>query len=255
MAIAVPVVLVGLWQIAGSRGWIDRRLYPTPASIIGHVKKAFADRPGGKFGRDVWASIIRVLWGYFWGCLAGLAVGYALGISRLLRKAFDPTLVALYTVPKLALIGVFLLAFGFGEAPVIIVIALTVFFFVFIQTNAAVLAVGENYREVGRSLGAGRWQMFRHVIFPASLPSVFVGLRISAGVSVLTMIGCEFAYPPDQKGIGYRIALARQVLDPKTMYLGIVLTALIGVVFTWIVTTVGRLLTRWAPHDGGVTPL
>ena len=87
----------------------------------------------------------------------------------------------------------------------IVVIAITVFFFVYLQTNAAVRGVGESFREAGLSLGAGRWQMFRHVIFPASLPQVFVGLRISAGVAVLTVIGAEFAYTPYSKGIGYRI--------------------------------------------------
>jgi sulfonate transport system permease protein len=254
LAIVVPVALISLWQIAGMRGWIDRKLYPTPTDIIRHVDNVFADRPGGRMGIDVWASIYRILWGYFWGCLVGLIFGYVLGLSRLIRKALDPTLIALYTVPKLALIGVFLLAFGLDEKPVIIVISLTVFFFVFLQTNAAVLGVGENFREAGLSLGAGRWQMFRHVIFPASLPQVFVGLRISAGVTVLTMIGAEFAYAPYSKGIGYRIALARQTFDPPTMYVAIVLTALIGVIFTWIVTLIGRLMTRWAPQSGGAAP-
>ncbi len=253
LAIAVPVVLIGMWQLAGSQGWIDRRLYPPPSDIVRHVDNMFADRPGGRMWRDVRASISRIAWGYFWGSITGLVAGYTLGLNRLLRKALDPTLIALYTVPKLALIGIFLLAFGLDETPVIIVIALTVFFFVFLQTNAAVLGVSEHFREAGRSLGAGRWQLFRHVILPASLPQVFVGLRIAAGVTVLTMIGAEFAYAPFQKGIGYRIAIARQTFDPPTMYLAVVLTSLIGVVFTWIVTIVGRLLTRWAPQGGGAT--
>ena len=149
------------------------------------------------------------------GLLLGLPFGVCLrrrdgscsGLDA--RKALDPTLIALYTVPKLALIGVFLLAFGFDEKPIIVVIAVTVFFFVCLQTNSRRCSASgrATARPASRS-AADRWQMFRHVILPASLPQIFVGLRIAGGVAVLTMIGAEFVLHAGQKGIGYRITLA-----------------------------------------------
>ena len=252
LAIAVPVVLIGLWQIASSQGWINRTFYPSPEDLVRYSKRAFGDRPGGHMGTDLWKSVQRILWGFFWGSLFGLVFGIVMGMSRLVRAALDPTLTALYTVPKLALIGIFLIILGFDEKPVITVVALTVFFFVWIQSMSAVMTVPEGYREAARSFGASRWQLFRHVILPAALPQIFVGLRVAAGVTVLTMIGVEFVFAPESQGIGYRILQGKNTLDMKQQYLGIVIAALLGVIFTWIVRIIGRLLTPWAPEDEAV---
>lgn len=202
-------------------------------------------------GSDVWASVVRVLWGYFWGALLGLLLGYWMGMSHLARAALEPTLNAFYTVPKLALIGVFLLILGFNERPVIVVIALTVFFFVWIATMTAVMAVPKGFREAAVSFGANKWQLFRQVLLPGSLPQVFVGLRVAAGVTVLTVIGIEFVFAPGGRGIGYRINLGRQVLDPGQMYVAIIIASLLGVLFVWIVRRIGRLVAPWAREDEG----
>jgi sulfonate transport system permease protein len=252
LAIGFPVFLVGLWQLASSQGWIDRTFYPSPWQLVRHSDNLFGDHPGGHMGDDLWKSVQRMLWGFFWGSVVGLAFGVVMGMSRTIRAALDPTLSALYTVPKLALIGIFLIILGFGERPVITVIALTVFFFVWIQSMAAVMTVAEGYREAARSLGANRWQLFRHVILPASLPQIFVGLRVAAGVTVLTMIGVEFVFAPGSQGLGYRINNARTIFDLKQMYYGVVLAALLGVIFTWIVRIIGRALSPWAPEDEAI---
>ena len=246
LGVGVPAALLVLWQVAASRGWISRINYPTPIDIGSHALKIFKWEPGGNFGSDVWASAIRTVMGFAWGAGAGLLAGYSMGMNRTLRAALNPMLSALYTVPKIALIGVFLFIFGFDDKPVIAVIAVTVFFFVWIQSMAAVVAVSENYREAARSFGASRWQMFRHVLLPATLPQVFVGLRVAAGVAVLTVIGVEFAFPPKTLGIGYRINNAKNIFDPKQAYVGLVVAALMGVAFSGIVSLVGRWLTPWA---------
>jgi sulfonate transport system permease protein len=249
LAIGVPVLLLLLWQVASTQGWINRTLYPAPTDVIRYSDKMFGDKPGGHMETDLWKSVQRILWGFLWGSVFGLLFGVVMGMSRVVRAALDPTLSALYTVPKLALIGIFLLIQGFGEGPVITVIALSVFFFVWIQSMSAVMTVADGYREAARSFGANRWQLFRHVILPASLPQIFVGLRVAAGVTVLTMIGVEFVFAPESKGIGYRINNAKQILDPKQLYLGVILAALLGVIFTWIVRIIGRALSPWAPED------
>jgi len=249
LAIGVPVALLLLWQLASTQGWINRTLYPAPTDVIRYSSKMFGDKPGGHMETDLWKSVQRILWGFFWGSLFGLLFGVVMGMSRIFRAALDPLLTALYTVPKLALIGIFLLVLGFDEKPVIVVIALTVFFFVWIQSMSAVMSVAEGYREAARSFGANKWQLFRHVILPASLPQIFVGLRVAAGVTVLTMIGVEFVFAPQSQGIGYRINNAKQILDPRQMYLGVILAALLGVIFTWIVRIIGRALSPWAPED------
>jgi len=249
LAVGVPIALIALWQVASTRGWIDRRLYPAPTDIIDETRTQFDEQDRW---HDVWVSTRRVLLGYAWGAVFGLLFGYLMGMGRLVRVALEPTLNALYTVPKLAVLPLFLLIFGFKERPVIAVIAVTVFFFVWIQAMAAVLTVPAGYREAAASFGASRWQAFRHVLFPASLPQVFVGLRVAAGVAVLTLIGVEFVFAPGETGIGYVINQGRIVLLPRQTYMGIIIAALMGVIFISIVKWVGRLLTPWAPNDRAV---
>jgi sulfonate transport system permease protein len=89
------------------------------------------------------------------------------------------------------------------------------------------------------------------VLLPGALPQIFIGLRVAAGVTVLTVIGVEFVFAPGNQGLGYRINTARQILDPGQMYVAIVIAALLGVLFTWVVRRVGRVLAPWSKEDEG----
>lgn len=144
LAIAVPLVLVLLWQLAAARSWIDDRVYPAPSTILADGWDRAAD---GDLWPDVWATLKRVLGGYAIGTAAGYALGLLMGSLSLVRAALEPLLDALYVVPKLALLPVFLNMFGLGEGPQIALVAATVFFFVWISTMAAVLAVPIGHRD------------------------------------------------------------------------------------------------------------
>jgi sulfonate transport system permease protein len=248
LGIAVPVLLLGFWQIGADQGWINPTFYPSPLANLRELRRLFEDRD---FGHDVYLTLKRLAWGWLWGCIFGLIFAYVMGMSRLVRAAFEPTLNALYTVPKIALLSIFLIIFGFKDEPVIILIAVTVFFFVWVPMQHEVMTVSESYREAASSFGANKWQMFRHVIWPATQPGLFVTLRVAASVSVLTVIGIEFAYAPESRGLGYQILTAKNTFEPKIAYAGIFVAALIGVVFQAIVKRVGRLVVRWDREDRG----
>jgi len=241
LGIAFPTVLLILWQAASINGWINRINYPAPSDILRNLLD----------NRDLWwdsvlVTLNRLLWGYLWGVLFGITLGVLMGMSWVIRATFEPTLNGLYTVPKLALIGVFLIVLGFDNRPLIAVIAVTVFFFVWIQTQASVMSIAPSYQEAARSFGSGPWQMFRHVILPAALPQIFVGLRVAGGVAVLTVIGAEFVFTPDGDGIGYRINNARTVFDIPQAYVGLAVAGILGVVFTAIIRLLDRLTSPWA---------
>ncbi|HEY8524643.1 MAG TPA: ABC transporter permease [Acidimicrobiales bacterium] len=241
LGVGVPAALLVLWQVAGDAEWIDRTLYPRPTDIV-DAGRAMVD--DGVLWSNLWVSLQRIVKGFAYGSVAGVVAGFAMGMVRNLRSALEPLLNALYTVPKLALLPVFLTVFGFGERPVVVLIAVTVFFFVWIATMSAVLAVPEGYHETARSLGLNRHQLFRHVLLPAALPEVFVGLRIAAGVSVLMLVGVEFVIGGD--GLGYVIEQGRTTLVLGQAYVGIVLVALVGLAFSGVVQVVGRWLTPWS---------
>lgn len=246
LAVAVPLLLVLLWQLAAARSWIDERVYPAPSTILADGWDRAAD---GDLWPDVWATLKRVLGGYAIGTVAGYALGLLMGSLALVRAALEPLLDALYVVPKLALLPVFLNMFGLGEGPQIALVAATVFFFVWISTMAAVLAVPTGHRDAGQVFGASPWQMFRHILLPASLPAVLVGARIAAGVAVLVIVASEQIAAAD--GLGHLIFDSRALFQNDVMFVGIVCVAVLGVVFSEVVRIAGRLLTPWAPRDRG----
>ncbi|MER7175093.1 ABC transporter permease [Streptomyces mesophilus] len=246
LAFAVPVTLVLLWQLAAVQGWIDDRIYPAPQTIIEDGWERAAD---GELWPDVWATLKRVLAGYAIGTVAGYVLGLLMGSLSLVRAALEPLLDALYVVPKLALLPIFLNMFGLGEGPQIALVAATVFFFVWISTMAAVLAVPDGHRDAGQVFGASPWQMFRHVLLPASLPAVLVGARIAAGVAVLVIVASESIAASD--GLGHLIFDSRALFQNDVMFVGIVCVAVLGVVFSELVRIAGRFLTPWAPRDRG----
>ncbi|MDF6044770.1 ABC transporter permease [Streptomyces sp. JH14] len=246
LAVAVPLVLVLLWQLAAARSWIDDRVYPAPSTILADGWDRAVE---GALWPDVWATLKRVLGGYAIGTVTGYALGLLMGSLSLVRAALEPSLDALYVVPKLALLPVFLNMFGLGEGPQIALVAATVFFFVWISTMAAVLAVPVGHRDAGQVFGASPWQMFRHVLLPASLPAVLVGARIAAGVAVLVIVASEQIAAAD--GLGHLIFDSRALFRNDVMFVGIVCVAVLGVVFSEAVRIAGRLLTPWAPRDRG----
>lgn len=249
LAVGVPVFLVALWQVAATVGWIDSRLYPGPVQVWQQLVRLAAQ---GRLLDETWVSVRRTLLGFLIGSVGGIVAGMLMGMSRWLRVALEPVLSALYTVPKLALVPIFLSVFGLGDSSVVALIVTTVFFFVWISTMAAVMAVPLGYREAAATFGASRWETFRYVLLPASLPEIFVGLRIAAGVSVLMLIGIEFVV--GSSGLGYLIQQGRQLLLLGQSYVGIVVVAVLGYVFTILVKQVGKWLSPWAPDDNTHTP-
>lgn len=244
LGIGLPVVLMALWQVCSDLGWFDSRFFPPPSRIW----TAGVDLvDSGRLQHDLWVSSRRVLLGFALGSITGVAAAVALQASRLVRAAVEPLTYALWTVPKLALLPMLLLIFGIGETPIVILIVINCFFLVFIPTLAAMTSIPPAYREVAESFRASRWQMFRHVVFPCALPHIFVALRLTAGASILVLVAVEFVQ--SQEGLGYLIWNSWSLFLADRMYVGIVVVAVAGALFTMLVAAVGRRLTRWAPES------
>ncbi|MFM8870115.1 MAG: ABC transporter permease [Actinomycetota bacterium] len=248
LAIAVPVVLLVFLQIGADQEWWSRIFYPSVTDVVRELRSMFVERD---FAYDLWVTIRRLMLGYIFGSLVGLLFGFVLGLNRLTRKALEPLLNALYTVPKIALLSPLLIAFGFYDKPIVVLIAITVFFFVWVPTQSAVMSVQASFREAATVFGVNRWQMFRHVMLPATLPSIFVTLRVAISVAILTVIGVEFVFAPQARGLGYIINDARSTLSSRVAWAGILIASVLGVTFTWIVRIAERLLLPWNKEDQG----
>jgi ABC-type nitrate/sulfonate/bicarbonate transport system permease component len=244
LAVAVPAALILWWQLASDWHYLDPRTHPSPTTIFSAGWNLATE---GDLWSDTFVTMRRVILGWFVGGSSGIVLGLVMGANRLLRKALEPTLDALYVVPKLALLPVLLTIFGLGEGPKVALVAITVFFFVWISTMTAVMSVAEGYRETGQAFGATQGQMFRHVLVPAALPQVMVGLRVGSGVAVLVIVAAEYIVGTD--GLGYVIFNAHSLGLNDEMYVGIVVVAVFGVLFAELIRQVGRRLVPWAPED------
>lgn len=240
LAVLTPVAFLILWEIASQNDWLDRRFFPPPTAIW----DSFFELAGeGELYGDLLVSMRRVALGYTIGCGLGVVAGIAISMSRLLRAAFEPMLYALWAVPKLALLPLLFLIFGLGEQPIIVMIAINCFFLAFIPSMAALLSVSPAYREAARSFRANPWQTLRHVTLPAALPQIFVALRLAAGASILVLVAVEFLQ--SSEGVGYLIWNSWQLFQAARMYVGIVIVAIVGALFSMLVAMVGRLLCPW----------
>lgn len=241
LAILLPVALLGLWQLFAELQWVDPKFFPPPSAIWA---SAVSLVKAGTLQKDTWISVRRTLLGFGLGAVTGILAGVAVSLSRTVRAALEPLVYGLWTVPKLALLPLLLLIFGIGELPIVLLIAINCFFLSFIPTLAAMLTVPFGYREVGQSFKVSRWQMLRHVSFPAALPQIFVGLRITAGAAILTLVAVEFV--ESSSGLGFLIWNSWSLFIATQMYVGIVVVAVIGALFTMLVTLVGRKLCPWS---------
>jgi sulfonate transport system permease protein len=219
------------WVAASSCGGLPARPNSRRSATWRAGVQSFED---GAMTDAMLDTVRKLLIGYGIGVVTGVALGVLLGLSWIARAALEHTLVALYTLPKLALFPVFLLVFGLGGLPQIVLVAVSVFFIVVLASTTAVISVEQGYRDAAEVLGAKRTQLLRHVILPAALPAIATSIRLTAGIAILVIVGIEMV--SGSSGLGYLIFQRSQVFDPGTMYAGVIVAGVIGVAFTGLVT-------------------
>lgn len=235
-----PVVLLVLWEAAARLGWIDARFFPPPSAIL---EKLVALTRSGELLINLWASLKRLFWGSLLGGIPALAIGILMGLYRPIRTAIDPLISATYPIPKSAILPLVLLIFGLGEMSKIVMVALGVFYPVVINTIAGVLQIDRIYLDVGKNFRASRWQTFRTIALPGALPNIMAGVKLGVGLGLILIAISEMVGA--KTGIGFMIWDAWQVLSVETMYVGLVVIAIIGFVLTLILNEIESWLLPW----------
>jgi NitT/TauT family transport system permease protein len=192
-------------------------------------------------------TVARVAAGFGIGAAAGLGAGLALGAVRPLRVALEPTISALYVIPKVAILPLVMLVFGLGEASKIAIVAIATFFIVVINTTAAVVGLEPIYVEAGRAFGARRLAMFRHIVLPGALPVIMTGMRLALGTALIVVIAAEFV--ATQEGIGFFIWHAWNTLRPEEMFAGFIVIAALGMLSYAGIRWLGRRIMPWTEDE------
>lgn len=238
----LPVAAIVLWQIAASAGLISSRLMPSPIDVAA----AFWDKTiSGELFVNIAASAKRAVSGLLVGGSIGFVLGILNGVSGQSHRYTDTTLQMLRTIPNLALIPLVILWFGVGEGAKLFLTALGVFFPIYLNTLHGVRTVDPQLIEMGRVYGMGRWELFRRVIFPGALPSIFVGLRFSLGVMWLTLIVAESMAA--SSGIGHMANAAREFMMTDVVVLALFIYALLGKFADVVARTLESWTLQWHP--------
>lgn len=238
----VPVAIVAFWQLASSASWISSRIMPSPAD----VGLAFwSTTVSGQLPNDVLVSAGRAFAGLLVGGSIGFLLGIANGVSRISEQLTDTTLQMLRTIPHLAMIPLVILWFGIGEESKLFLTSLGVLFPVYLNTYHGVRNVDRDLIEMGKVYGMGNWTLFRKVIFPGALPSIFVGLRYALGIMWLTLIVSESIAA--SSGIGHMANNAREFMMTDVVVLALVIYAVLGKLADVIARVLERRLLAWNP--------
>ena len=239
---ALPVGIIAAWELLSLGGVIPPRILPAPTAVIAAAWKMTLS---GELPRNIWVSFWRAMVGFVIGGGIGFAFGLANGLSRRCEAIFDSTLQMVRNIPHLALIPLVILWFGIDETAKIFLVALGVFFPIYINTQHGIRTVDPQLIEMGRIYGMNDRELFRQVIFPGALPSIFVGLRFALGIMWLTLIVAETIAA--SSGLGYMAMQAREFMQIDVVVLSILIYALLGKLADTASHALERLTLSWHP--------
>jgi ABC-type nitrate/sulfonate/bicarbonate transport system permease component len=235
-----PVALIVLWQVLLMAGIGDRRFVPAPTDIAWRYWQMIAN---GELAYHSAVTLYRVFVGFFIGIVPAVAAGLLMAMFRPVRIFFDPLIASLFPIPKIALMPLLLLAFGFGDASKIALVVIAVFFPVVVNTYVGAANIEKIYWDVAKNFGATQWIVFRRIVFFGALPMIFAGLRIALAVSFIVLVAAEFV--ATKAGIGYLIWNSWELLQVDVMFVGIVTVGVLGLVATVILQEIERKVIPW----------
>ncbi len=239
-AIATLLALVALWQAGSALGLIPALFLPSPAGIA----RALASLAiSGELWSNLDVSLLRLAVGWTGGTLGGIALGLGVGLSTLLRSPGMAVVSALFPIPKIALVPLFIIWFGIGEGSKIATIAFGVFFPTVIGTAGAVDNLSRNLIRMGQSFGLSRAAIIAKIVLPGALPAILSNMRITAAIAIVLLVAAEMIGA--QRGIGAFVLAEGNLYDMDGLLAGIVVLSLLGLAVSWVISRVERALLGW----------
>jgi sulfonate transport system permease protein len=240
LGLILPVTLAVIWEIAVRMGLSDGRLVPPPSVIFATLREL---AESGELWKHTLATVSRVAAGFALGVVAGTVLGAIAGYSSLSRRLMDPTLQALRSIPSIAWVPLFILWFGIFEESKITLIAVGVFFPVYLGVMGAIMSVDRKIVEVGRVFRLSGPALVWRILLPAVLPSYIVALRSGLGLGWMFVVAAELLGASE--GLGFLLIDGQQLGKPAQIVAAIVAFAIIGKTTDWLIATASAPFLRW----------
>lgn len=237
-------LLVGFlvfWQVSAKAGWVNTSVFPPLDAIAAALWKALAS---GRLVGDIAISLQRSGIAFAAAVVVGIPLGLFMGQMRAVERALDPILQLFRQTSALALYPVFILLLGLGETSKVFVIFWATLFPILLATIGGMKEVDAKLIEMARTFGAARLTVFRRVVLPASVPAIFVGLRLSATTALLLLIAAEMIGA--NKGLGFQVMNAQYNFQVPLMFGAIFLLAALGLAANAVLVALQRHLCRWS---------
>lgn len=242
--VALFIALAVLWESIARAGFVPEFVLPAPSAIARRLFQLFASG-------DVWphlqATSFAVLSGFALGVGAGFFFGVLVAMVPAVEKYAYPYVVALQTVPKIAIAPLFLIWFGYGIMSKVVIAALVCFFPVLVAVMSAFHTTDRDQLNMMHAFGASRWQIFKELRIWAALPTIFAGLEVSAVFAVIGALVGEFVGA--QVGLGYLITALNFNIDVPGVFAVLIILSVLGTFLHAVVRSIGRRLVFWIRSD------
>ncbi|RWO95602.1 MAG: ABC transporter permease [Mesorhizobium sp.] len=237
----ILIAFLAIWQVSSRAGWVNAAVLPPVDTIVTALWNGLA---GGTLLGDIAISLQRAGLAFAAAVAVAIPLGLFMGQVRAVETALDPILQVFRQTSALALYPVFILLLGLGEASKVFVIFWATLFPLLLNTISGVKQVDPKLLEMARVYGAARLTVFRRVVLPGAVPSIFVGLRLSATTALLLLIASEMIGA--NKGIGFQVMNAQYNFQIPLMFAAIVILAGLGLIANQALVSLQRRLCRWS---------
>ncbi|MBO0334759.1 ABC transporter permease [Sneathiella sp. CAU 1612] len=241
--IVAPIVFIGLiafWEWGCRTGFISPLILPAPSEAF----EAFMNLVNtGLLWQHLAASLQRLLIGWFSGTMLGIIVGTLIGLFSIARSGLQPLVSAIFPIPKIALLPLFIIWFGIGEGSKVATILFGTFFPTVIATYGGIDNVDRGLIRMGQSFGLTRMSIIRKVILPGALPAILSGTRISAAIAIILLVAAEMIAA--EYGIGAYILIAGSLMATDQLITGVAILSCLGLIFAWIIGRAEKYFLKW----------
>ncbi|HTC99220.1 MAG TPA: ABC transporter permease [Bradyrhizobium sp.] len=240
LGLLLPVGAALAWELIVWLGYSNGRLVPPPSRVFETIVDL---AHSGELSRHIVATLTRVVVGFGLGVIAGTIMGAISGYWALARRLLDPTVQALRAIPSIAWVPLFILWLGIFETSKVALIAVGVFFPVYLGVMGAILSVDRKIVEVGRTFRLSGFAMIRRILLPAVLPAYVVSLRVGLGLGWMFVVAAEFMGASE--GLGYLLIDGQQLGKPAQILAAIVIFAILGKLTDWLIEVGAAPFLRW----------
>ena len=244
--IGLAVLVIGGWQAFTTWGIVDPFFFGQPSGIAKRLVDLFQNGTEfGSFYANIWTTIQEALAGFALGAVTGVVFGVALGQSRYLSDVLGPYIKMVNAIPRIVLGSIFIVAFGIGVLPKILLAAVLVFFIVFFNAFQGVREVDRNILANAKVLGASQMQIIRHVIVPSALTWIIASLHSAFGFAIVGALVGEVLGA--QSGLGLVIKTAQNNFDPNGVFATMLVISVIVLGAEWLIGKLEHRLLSWRP--------